>query len=83
MPRTHDSFLTLSPVDAAPVPERDEHPNDAVGFHEACRRLGGISKWQLRLLVKQGRVRALQEQKGCRVYFRLGELWRYLDSLER
>lgn len=87
MPRTHTRHLSLAPVDAAPapvvVPERDEHPNDAVGFAEACRRLGAISEWQLRLLVKQGKVKALQAGPGCRMFFRLRDLWAYLDSLER
>lgn len=78
---------TLRPVDPAPAAAVADSPDELsegrtwVGVEEACRILGRISEWQLRHLVRTGRVRCQQDSKGCRMWFQKAALWAYQESV--
>lgn len=84
MSRTRNNSLALRPVDPpAPVLVESgaELEEGVYGMKKACLFLDR-SEWQVRHLVETGRLEALQDGPGCRLYFRKAALKAYLDSLK-
>jgi excisionase family DNA binding protein len=74
--------LNLVPADAPPPGECEPDVLDE-GVYDAEKACAFLScgYWHLRRLVAQGRLKALQDGKGCRLLFPKVELKRYLATL--